>query len=300
LIMRILLTAKEPLSVGMESMGIRTLLYRLPVALKNGEIIEVPVIPGNTFRGMIRDTMSKKFILDICEQFSSAGSSQVEVDAGTALTIFSGGALTKGEQFEKTTIHKLIREYAWYILPLSILGFAISNTIVPGKIKVGCGYPLTRETKEIVKDIYWEDTDLTIDDISTRVLLTRKNDIGKISQIHQIKLDEKIVEKYLGEEAETGALQQRMEREAVITGTRFVTFIRDVLPLRPEERGLLWTTLEEIRSIGGSIARGFGEVELSLIDGESTEEAKTAYKSFIEENQAKIVEQLKKPLLKIK
>jgi hypothetical protein len=154
LIIRILLTAKEPLSVGMESMGIRTLLFRLPVLLKNGEIIEVPVIPGNTFRGMIRDTMSKKFILDICEQSSDVNSPQMEVDAGTALTMFSGGALTKGEQFKKTTIQELIGKYAWYLLPLSILGFAISNTIVPGKIKVGCGYPITRETKEIIKDIY--------------------------------------------------------------------------------------------------------------------------------------------------
>jgi CRISPR/Cas system CSM-associated protein Csm3 (group 7 of RAMP superfamily) len=87
--------------------------------------------------------------------------------------------------------------------------------------------------------------------------------------------------------------------EAVIPGTQFVTFIRDVLPLRPEEKGLLWATLDEIKSVGGSIARGFGEVELSLIDEESTEEARTTYKKFIEENQDSIVEQLKKSLLKI-
>jgi CRISPR/Cas system CSM-associated protein Csm3 (group 7 of RAMP superfamily) len=299
LLIKILLKAKEPLSVGMESMGIRTLLYKLPVILKNGEIIEIPIIPGNTFRGMIRDTMSKKFILDICEQSANTGSSQINVDAGTALTMFSGGILKKRGQSSKTTIQELIGEYARYLLPLSILGFAFSNTIVPGKVKVGCGYPLTRETEEIVKDIYWEDTNLTIEDILTTVLLTRKNDIGKISQIHQIKLNEETIDNYLGEDTETGALQQRMEREAVIPGTQFVTFIRDVLPLRPEEKGLLWATLEEIKSIGGGIARGFGEVELSLIDGEGTEETKTAYTKFIKENRDNILVQLNKSPLKI-
>lgn len=299
MLIKILLKAKEPLSVGMESMGIRTLLYKLPVILKNGEIIEIPIIPGNTFRGMIRDTMSKKFILDVCEQSADTGSSQIDVDAGTALTMFSGGILKKGGQSSKATIQELIGEYARYLLPLSILGFAFSNTIVPGKVKVGCGYPLTRETEEIVKDIYWEDTNLTIEDILTTVLLTRKNDIGKISQIHQIKLNEETIDNYLGEDTETGALQQRMEREAVIPGTQFVTFIRDVLPLRPEEKGLLWATLEEIKSIGGGIARGFGEVELSLIDGEGTEETKTAYTKFIKENRDNILVQLNKSPLKI-
>ena len=244
--------------------------------------------------------MSQKFILDVCEQFSETGSQEVEVDAGTALTMFSGGALTRRGQSEKSIIQELIREYARYLLPLSILGFAVSNTMVPGKIKVGCGYPITEETKEIVKDIYWEDTTLKIEDITKRVLLTRKNDIRKIFQIHQIKLDEKTVEEYLGEDSETGALQQRMERESVIPGTQFVTFIRDVLPLRPEEKGLLWATLEEMKSVGGGIARGFGEVKLSLIDGESTDEAKMAYTKFIKENQDNIIGQLKKSPLKIK
>lgn len=49
--LKILVTAEEPLSVGLESIGTKTLLYKLPVVLKNGEIMEIPIIPGNSFRG---------------------------------------------------------------------------------------------------------------------------------------------------------------------------------------------------------------------------------------------------------
>lgn len=297
---RILLTAKEPLSVGLESIGIKTLLYKLPVVLRNGVIMEIPVIPGNSFRGVLRDTMSKRFILDVCRVGSEE---KIEVDPGTALSMFSGGILSKpkrsdkkpGEKSKEDSIYTLIEGHAQYLLPLSILGFAVSNTIVPGKIKVGCGYPVVRETKELIEDLYWEDTGIELANICTTVLLTRKNDLEKISQIHEIEYNKDEAKDYLKrEEKEAGALQQRMEREAVIAGTRFVTFIRDILPLKPEEEGLLLKTIGEIKSVGGSTARGLGEVKLSILNKQTREDAEKKYETFIQKNIEKIREQLRK------
>jgi hypothetical protein len=296
LFLRILLTAKEPLSVGLESIGIKTLLYKLPVVLRNGVIMEIPVIPGNSFRGVLRDTMSKRFILDVCRASSEE---KIAVDPGTALSMFSGGILSKPKKSDKKSkedsIYTLIEGHARYLLPLSILGFAVSNTIVPGKIKVGCGYPVVRETKELIEDLYWEDTGIELANIYTTVLLTRKNDLEKISQIREIEYDKDEAQDYLRrEEKEAGALQQRMEREAVIAGTRFVTFIRDILPLKPEEEGLLLKTIGEVKSVGGSTARGLGEVKLSIFNEQTREDAESKYEAFIQENIREIREQLKK------
>lgn len=290
---KILITAKEPLSVGMESIGIKTLLYKIPVILKDGEILQLPIIPGNSFRGVLRDTMAKRFILDVCENHPDSG--RVEIDAGTALSMFSGGVLSRRGASEVESVHTLIEGYAQYLLPLSILGFAVSNTIVPGKIKIGCGYPIVKETKDLVEDIYWVDTSVKLEDICTDILLTRKNDIDKITQIREIHYDEVKAKEYLGSESEeAGALQQRMIREAIIPGTIFVTYVRDVLPLRPEEKGLLWKALGEIRSLGGSTARGLGEVKLSIYNEGDTEKAEKEYKTFIQNNIKKIDEVLKK------
>jgi CRISPR/Cas system CSM-associated protein Csm3 (group 7 of RAMP superfamily) len=289
---KILLTVKEPLSVGLESIGIKTLLYKIPIVQRNGELFEIPIIPGNSFRGVLRDTMAKRYILDICGQCS--GQEKIEIDPGTALSMFSGGMLTRAGSSTVESVPSLIEEYAQYILPLSILGFAVSNTIVPGKIKVGCGYPIVDETKDLIEDIYWEDTKIKLEDLYTEVLLTRKDDIEKISQISEIDYDEEKANQYLQRESEeAGALQQRMVREAVIPGTKYVTYIRDVLPLKPAEEGFLLKTLQEIKSLGGSTARGLGEIELSVLNVNDIDNKIQAYEKFIQDNLDTIKDQLK-------
>jgi len=288
---KILITTKEPLSIGLESIGIKTLLYKIPIVFKNGETKEVPIIPGNSLRGVLRDTMAKRFIMDVCGESPE----KIEIDPGTALSMFSGGILSKRGTTTVNSVHTLIHEFAHVLLPLSILGFAVSNAIVPGKIKVGCGYPVVKETKELIEDMYWKDTKIGLEDIYTTVLLTRKNDMSKISKIDKIHYDEREAENYLRSESEeTGTLQQRMIREAIIPNVDFITYIREVLPLRPEEKGLLWKTLEEIDSLGGSIARGLGGVKLSLLNGKDSKIEKKPYETFVSDHKENIKEQLKK------
>lgn len=288
----ILITTKEPLSIGLESIGIKTLLYKLPVILKDGERLETPIIPGNSLRGVLRDTMAKHFILDICEK--DPASQKINVDVGAALSMFSGGILAKRSTSSEESVHVLIEEYAHYLLPLSILGFAVSNTIVPGKLKVGCGYPIVKETKRLVEDLYWNETDTALEDITTTVLMTRKNDLGLISRMDEISYEEENIKKYLEVEKETAKLQQRLEREAVVAGTQFVTFVRDVIPLRPEEQGLLLKSLKQIRSLGGSTARGLGEVKLSILNEDAYPAMEKEYENFLKENISQIKEQLVK------
>ena len=291
MLVKILITTKEPLSVGLESIGIKTLLYKIPIVLKNGETKEIPIIPGNSFRGVLRDTMAKLFIMDVCGE----NSDKIEIDPGTALSMFSGGVLSRKGATKVNSVHKLIHEFARFLLPLSILGFAVSNTIIPGKIKVGCGYPVVKETKELIEDIYWKDTKIELEDIYTTVLLTRKNDMSKISKIDKIQYDEKEADNYLKSESEeTGALQQRMIREAIIPNVDFVTYIREIIPLKLEEKGLLWKTLEEIDGLGGSVVRGLGSVKLSFLNSKDSENEKKAYEDFVCAERENIKEQLKK------
>ena len=89
-------------------------------------------------------------------------------------------------------------------------------------------------------------------------------------------------------------MQQRMIREAIIPNVDFVTYIREIIPLKLEEKGLLWKTLEEIDSLGGSVVRGLGSVKLTFLNSKDSENEKKAYEDFVCAERENIKEQLKK------
>jgi len=302
MLLKLTLEALEPISIGLESTGIKMLLYRMPVVTPSGAVLEIPVIPGNSLRGVLRDAMAIQFLSDVRKHQSN-----VSIHAGTALSLFSGGILARGEEagVNAKDLDRLMKEYVQYLLPISILGASIGKIMIPSKIKVGMGYPITRETDFLVNHLIINhlisspNSTPSLEDILVSVLMTRKDDRAKFGQLADLGIQLSELDKFLEEAGgkREVAVQQRFEREAVAPGTKFVTYIRELLPLTNPEKGLVLETLDQLSSVGGRIAGGLGEFKLTILDGllkSDKQQARNAYIKFIKAQSSKIAEALKK------
>ena len=314
------LKAKEPLSIGFESIGTTTLLYKLPVVKDNGDVLDIPIIPGNSIRGAFRDVMVIQFLQDVKEKLESNQNNSsntkkgkaedidrtLTVNAGTLMTLFSGGILAKsGEHgLNAKKISEKMENYVKPLLPLSIMGCALVKFMVPSKLKFGIGYPIVEETKDLIDDLIEDEPKVKLEDILITVQMMRKDDKVKMSQLDQLGIQTNFEEldKMMGLAEEEGdnqkktkesAVQQRFVREAVAPGTTFVTYIEELIPLTEAEWGLVFKTLENFSSVGGSICRGFGKIKVEIKNLKDVQRYKEAYKKFIEENIDYIINALK-------
>lgn len=300
------LKVKEPLSVGLESIGTTTLLYKLPVVKDNGDVLDIPIIPGNSIRGAFRDVMVIQFLQDVKETWKSNQSrnSNITVNAGTLMTLFSGGIMAKSGEHDLNAkkISEKMNNYVKPLLPLSIMGCALAKFMVPSKLKFGIGYPIVEETKDLIDDLIEDEPKVKLEDILISVQMMRKDDKVKMSQLDQLGIQtnfEELDEMMGLTEEESGskesAVQQRFVREAVAPGAEFVTYIEELIPLTDVEWGLVIKTLENFTNIGGAICRGFGKVKINIInkDDNKFNEYKKTYKNFINKEIDKIIEALK-------
>ncbi len=300
------LKAKEPLSIGFESIGTTMLLYKLPVIKDTGDVLEIPIIPGNSIRGVFRDAMVMQFLQDVKQNQNK--NDELEVNAGTLMTLFSGGILAKaGEQeLNARIVLEKMKSYVKPLLPLSIMGCALAKFMVPSKLKFGIGYPIVEETQNLIDDLIKDEPKVKLEDILISVQMMRKDDKVKMSQLDQLGIQTNLEEldEIMGLTEEEGdyqkktkesAVQQRFVREAVAPGTTFVTYIEELIPLTEAEWGLVFKTLENLSSVGGSICRGFGkiEVEIKNMKDENVQKYKQAYEKFIGEKLNAIINALK-------
>ncbi|WP_297518078.1 RAMP superfamily CRISPR-associated protein [Thermococcus sp.] len=294
--MRVVLKMKalEPISVGYESIGIETLLYSLPIVKEDGTALEVPVIPGNSLRGVLRDQMALQFLEDVksalteSKKETGAPEKQESLNAhiGTLMSLFSGGILSGEEKSQgMPNIKEIMENYIYPLLPLSIMGVALKKIIIPGRIKVGIGYPVTKETKSLLTDlgVSLNESTPALSEITSSVLITRKDDTNKVMQLKELlNVQGKIEEAKAGD----SAVQQRLYRQVVVPGTVFYSYVEDIIPMTDAEWGLVLKTLERLDKIGGRVAGGLGKVkiELSGIDDKKREDFIKAYTNNIQDN----------------
>jgi len=319
------LKAKEPLSVGFESVGTTVLLYKLPIVKEDGGLLEVPIIPGNSIRGAFRDEMAIQFLKDVkrvweaknkAEKGKSAG--EFTANAGTLMTLFSGGILARAGEQELTAkkISKKMESYVKPLLPLSIMGCALAKFMVPSKLKFSIGYPVVEETYDLIDDLVKEHPylflppsaqrdDLTDDlvreqlktklsDILISVQMMRKDDKAKISQL-EVKTNFEELDRILGleeEGREEAAVQQIFTREAIAPGTVFVAYIEELIPLTDAEWGLVFKTLRNFSNVGGSVVRGFGSLEVDYSSPINAQNYEQAYEKFVQDRIDQIFEAL--------
>lgn len=328
----LVLRSREPISYGEESIGIKTLIKRISILLpEQGEVIQVPVILGNGFRGVLRDTMTNVFLEKVAE-IAKKNNKEVEVDARVLLLMLTGGILRRRgeEQVTAKSIDNL-RQRIEVLLPLNIMGFALSNVMIPSKIKVSVFYPVCSETIALVKDLIdqvKDKTDIDFDKLSSvsvrnlidEVQMMHKDDVSRLTNISlpEVKLtnidqadtirgrqvqeargeEESELPRELQEERVKARLQAIFQREYVVPGTVFIGFISEIVPLSDAERELLALSIEKLKrssGVGGAVARGFGSfsIEYNDLDNLIANDDSSKLDKFIESNLDKIVKILK-------
>lgn len=241
-----IVTATSSIVHGSQALGTVTYLRREKFLLPNGDIEEVPVISGNSWRGLLRDIAA-----DIW--WERAGKPKLTLPVMHAL--WSGGALAKisGPALTGSRLASLRKA----VPVVGIFGTAGGGRIIDGCLQVGKMIPITLETahlmpKEVIKDIplksMWD--------------LTQVEYYSKVPSIH--KGFEKVEE--ITKENQMDPM--RFGVETFIAGTKFYTWCALSWPT-PEELGFFREILScylKNPTVGGMGRAGHGRLKIDLVE----------------------------------
>jgi len=158
---------------GGERNGITTQLRREKFVQPTGKVETVPVVSGNSIRGILRD----KGMLYMLQKLGYGITDDNKV-VGLPLTafyfLFSGGSLVS------TGDGKLDIEYFRKMkaaIPLvGLFGGAAGNSILPGKLKIGKLIPICSETKHLIPERFLPEVTESIWEYCQTEMYTRRDD----------------------------------------------------------------------------------------------------------------------------
>lgn len=235
------LTALSPIHHGDSSdYGTTKLILSLPTVIVNPvtgekEVDNIPTIHGNAIRGYLRRLIMDDFLTQL----------DYELDSKKVYHfLFTGGLLEALDSKDKGAINlTLKKEIRDNIPPISLLGSALGNQMIQGKLKVGMADIVCSETKHYHTDYNSDFSayNLKAIDFGTRLddLKEERNDDG---QAHQMKY----------------------EFETLIRGTKFThEFVLE--NCNPIERACfrrMFDLWNERPYLGGKSSTGYGKVKL--------------------------------------
>jgi hypothetical protein len=282
-----------------ESTGGTIGVFRREKMLVDGKVIEVPIISGNSFRGLLRDQGMYYMLRALgnpdldprvrSNLFSSSTDSQASVRAshdeteeGITLSppgfhfLTSGGTLTKdnGRGLDIGQGRKLRQ-----LIPLvGVFGGSCGRQIMEGKLKVGKWYPICRELRSILPEKYRDlpEAHLSIYDMTDQHSFTRTDDAKSehwqkfLAEAQRPLLEAPKVKAArdgteVAEKAGT-AQQMRYTQEVLIAGTKLYCWLmlQDVTDLEYEAFVSALVEWSKSPFIGGQSRHGCGEVELKF------------------------------------
>jgi hypothetical protein len=223
-----------------------------------GNIIDIPVLSGNGFRGNWR-RIGAKHLLD------NLGIEKVSPDLYHML--FAGGALTGSTEDEQVTYKKEIRR----LMPfLSVFGSAMGSFMLSGKLSSGFGYVISEETEQFtgIK------SNRTIYEFLSTEFYTRREDY----------------EADRGDEIPEKTVQMKYETEVLIAGTEIMQTV--ILKSCTDiEIGCFMNILQQWQKegaiIGGVARAGHGRVDFD-IDFSEYQDKIYKYNDYIKENTQEI------------
>lgn len=238
--MKIKYTLKAPISHIGETAS--TGSYFQTVLTSSGR---VPVVTGNHVRGQIRNCIAMH-MLDTIGETTLAGAN---VSKEMFHILFSGGNVNTAMRDDLGKA-RAIREH---FPAISLMGGALGDMIMGGKINVGFVWPICKETEEITgisSNKTWHNM---IDEVEFTRMDDAKND----------KLADYMID---GTEEEKGTASQQMRYSVqyLAQGTELVQEIRIMPGVTALELGALYAGLRtwfENPILGGMSAKGFGTFE---------------------------------------
>ena len=237
------LTALSPIHHGgSEDYGTTKLILTLPTVIINPltgkeEIDNIPTIHGNAIRGYLRRLIMDDFLTQL----------DYELDSKKVYHfLFTGGILEALDPKDKGAINltrkKEIREL---IPPISLVGSALGNQMIQGKLKVGMGDIVCAETKHYIED--YENYNFSAYNLKGSDFGTRLDDLkeGKTEDDEQ-------------------AHQMKYEFETLIRGTKFTHefILEDCNSIEKACFHRMMSLWEERPYLGGKSGTGYGKVRL--------------------------------------
>ena len=264
------LTALSPIHHGgSESHGTVKPILLLPTVVVNPdtgkeEIDNIPCIHGNSIRGQLRSLIMQDF-LDLLEY---------DLDSKKIYHfLFDGGMLEAIDPKDKGAINlKLKDSIRKHIPPISLLGSALGNQMIQGKLKVGIADIVCSETSQYLA------SDSLNTDFSAYGL--QGSDFGtRLDSLKEVTGDD---------EAKT---QMKYEFDTIIRGAKFThEFSLEDALLHERACFIRMLNLWQSRPyIGGKSGSGYGKVSLSY-DYNSKDEV--PYLDYLHDNKEEIINQL--------
>ena len=202
----------------------------------------LPVITGNSVRGILRDKLAANLLSTIGKP----------VDKETFNVLFSGGNIS-GSTKNDVERAKLVRQHFPMI---SLLGGGLGTMIMSGNLVSGFVYPVCRESEfltGIESDVSWHDL---IDDIE----FTRMDDTKEDKNVNQITDIEE-------EKKAKASTQMRFSVQYLSAGTEMIQRLVLLDSASEIEEAALWMALYkwfELPVLGGMKAKGFGLFSASV------------------------------------
>jgi CRISPR type IV-associated protein Csf2 len=269
------MTALTSISHIGESYGINSKLRREKVVQADGSVEEIPIISGNSLRGILRD----RGMLHMLRHLGYGVDEETGEVRGLSLAafyfLFSGGALTKiagrGLDIDEA------RRWRDLIPLVALFGGAMGNQIMPGKAKIGKAIPICQETAHLLPERFAGNGLQSIWDMCQEEAYTRRDD-EKSERLRQLIAPDvrTLLEAKAGVErekrgtsediaGETGQKQQmRYYVETLAAGTCLFWDITmdDVSDLEFEAFAVTLAEFGRFPYIGGKSGVGHGKVAI--------------------------------------
>jgi len=256
--------------------GIHAKLRREKVVQPDGSVEELPIISGNSLRGILRD----RGMLHMLRTLGYGVNEETGEVQGLSLAafyfLFSGGALTstgaRGLDIDEA------RRWRDLIPLVALFGGAMGNQIMPGKAKIGKAIPICRETAHLLPERFLDGRELpSIWELCQEESYTRRDD-EKSESLRQLiappvralleaKARDERAKRGTEEDVagETGQKQQvRYHVETLAAGTRLFWDITldDVTDLEFEALAVTLAEFGRFPYIGGKSGVGHGKVSI--------------------------------------
>lgn len=225
---------------------------RIPVAMPDGRIVQVPAVSGNALRGVMRRVVMRNL-------FDRLGLTPEALGARPYQRLYA--ALANGGHLEgsEAAVNPAQREALRTALPpLSLFGAALYTYLLPGRMEVGIAWPVCRETVDagIVPP---PPVDL---DGAGPVLPYAEDLVVEYSHVRHVDRDHHDPEV-------SGVTPMPTTAECLIPGVRLVSTIETRRCTALEASCAAWA-LGRITTLGGKASAGLGRVSVAA-DGDPSE-----------------------------
>ena len=262
------MTALTSVSHIGETQGITSMLRREKIVQPDGSSEEVPIISGNSIRGILRD----KGMMYMLRRLGYGVNEETNEVDGLSLAafyfLFSGGALTKSGRGIDVDEGRRWRE----TIPLvAVFGGAMGNQTMPGKLKVGKLIPVCAETRHLLPERYQKQATASVWEMCQREAYTRRDDEKNENMRYLIAPQDRLLlqSEWSGEKKAPDHKQQmRFFVETLCAGTMFFWEVAMDDATDLEFEAFLSCIVQWGRApyIGGKSSVGHGKMQLHLDD----------------------------------